>query len=1162
MTVADMIPQVSLSIITKPSGILTKKLSVQQGRVISDSSECRISSAVANRITLPFDQVPQLLKELGNNQCCATGWANTDHTQVELMSRDKFESKHYQFPVQELPHGVYATRTLDSFTQKGQSLIMFDYDDDEACPYKINCPEQFIELLSQVIPDFNKTTYIRTFSTSSGVYDRTTGVCLKEAAGFHLWMVVPDGSDIQRFGEVLEKRLWLAGLGYIKVSTKNANLNIRTVIDTAVFSPERLVFEAGAVISDESIEQRLPSPEYNAKQYNLLDTKRLPNLSDLEEKSYQTAILNAKLADHVVKTKNEIKQRIADDFVVKAQMAGRIIPRSQAMRMVENLERHILPPFHIIYFADGSQATVMDIVANPMAFDGRECLDPIREDKGHGRSKIFANLDQAVPKPQIHSFVEGGRNFDLMASMKLLHVKTVDEEFTALRDLVTTYQSQDSEYFKAIELKPGINLIKGEKGTGKTFTIAETIRATELSVLGITPRIGLTETVSDDFGLSCYNDEKFKESHVLRSQKRLAICYDSIHKIAGQYFDIVVIDEIIQVMRHVKSSSVKFKFVCLNVLRSLILNARYVVMMDADISADYLGLLRDPDLGCCKQNVDINLILNHYKPAQRQGRKIYNYIDLEDKADEEAWGINLLEYVKDKGTFIATNARTQAYNVANEVLESWGLNVTLEQGHFITEVNGRRVITITSDNSGLSEVAQFVSNINKNLRPTDVFISSPSLGTGVSVNKREGKPVFERVYCRFTKRAGNTSADCSQHIARIRGCTEFHNIIIDTLEWQETDPELIVAQEIYGRVKAVDGYVRSNDLNFDPYMNKYVFADNNWGQWFGLMVSFENLDRNEFGLNFLTRLEQEGYTIETVKSEIAPEARTKKHEQTKRVKTKQKELETQLTVDSPLLTDEEKAELDAKSQLTVDEKRQMLKRSTADAFGEYNQDGLEGLLRLSKAALKYRRSGLYFGMNSETLLLTDLSNRLDHEKMHIEKTVHYPRWSLMISLASILGITLDNDKLPHSNGAVINDGVKVAFYNRLREEKEDVKTLLGINVGYHKEMHGISTVVGNAAKAMGLKLIRKSHKGPNGEIKVRVVCQESLATLRSDILRARAYSPSPLHTTLAEPPHSLVNYVAQYNAGMPERAPREHRYLSQLNDYEFDLLHKFIKRVV
>lgn len=207
-----MSPQIQLSVFTKFSGPLTKQLSLISGKVHSDSSECRMSNGIAERLSVPFDQLPQLFNSLTPMQAIATGWVNAEPSMAEIITRDKFEENNYNFPAHVSPQGVYATRTLQSIHQQGCSLVMFDHDHDSNSPFNADTPDEFIALLARVIPDFDNTTFIRTYSTSSSVYHRDTGECLRPADGFHIYMAIADGSDIQRFGEVLEKRLWLAGL--------------------------------------------------------------------------------------------------------------------------------------------------------------------------------------------------------------------------------------------------------------------------------------------------------------------------------------------------------------------------------------------------------------------------------------------------------------------------------------------------------------------------------------------------------------------------------------------------------------------------------------------------------------------------------------------------------------------------------------------------------------------------------------------------------------------------------------------------------------------------------------------------------------------------------------------------------------------------------------
>jgi hypothetical protein len=85
-------------------------------------------------------------------------------------------------------------------------------------------------------------------------------------------MPVLNVADIPRYGELLFKRLWLAGHGYIALSG-NGSVLIRTAIDSAVFSPERLDFVAPPVIQGTGLKWTPPTILYHdgtAKQFSII----------------------------------------------------------------------------------------------------------------------------------------------------------------------------------------------------------------------------------------------------------------------------------------------------------------------------------------------------------------------------------------------------------------------------------------------------------------------------------------------------------------------------------------------------------------------------------------------------------------------------------------------------------------------------------------------------------------------------------------------------------------------------------------------------------------------------------------------------------------------------------------------------------------------------
>lgn len=1158
-------PQIQFSVLTKFTGPLTKQLSLKDGKVHSDSSECRMHNGLAQRLTVPFDQLPDLFSNLTQHQAIATGWVDHEEREVEVLTRDKFEHHRYSYPAHKSPQGVYATRTLNSFCQRGPSLIMFDHDHDENSPHNADTPEQFIALLSKVIPGFNDTNFIRTFSTSSSIYHNETGQCLRPADGFHIYMVVPEGQDLQRFGEVLEKRLWLAGLGYIKVSKRNGSLLKRTIVDTAVFSPERLIFEAGAVIlPGNPIVQNLPKPEFNVRQFAMLDTTQLLDLTDAEEEAFNQAVKAAQNTDQVLAAKIAVKEQLTDEYLDQARRHGRILSRRAAYRMVEGLEKHILPPFHPIMFSDGTQVSILELMSNPAKWDGRSCFDPLRPDKGPDRAKFFANVDQVVINPVIHSFVEGSRHFVLRESLKLLSQQSSAENSEDLREVSNNFETQNNRFLNPITLREGWTFIKSDKGTGKTKTVSDVIQGTDLTTLAITHRVSLTQSLSRDFGLACYNEKDVASNHILRSQKRLGICYDSLHKIAGQVYDIVILDEVTQLMRHTKSLSVKNKFICLNVLRAILMNARYVIAMDADLALPFIEILRAELSGCIRPHSHLNVVINQYKPAQAQQRQARIYTKEDGKSHERGWEEALIEHIKTgQGTFVATNARVHSYNLANLIAKELGhkLDDPITAGHFITEIPGHRIITITSDNTGEPEVTDFVTNLNTKLLSTDILIASPSVGTGVSIDAIEGIPKFGRTFGRFTRRAGNTSGDCMQHLSRVRECREFDLVILDTAEIEPVESKTIIDDAIYKKLRVIDRQVSCFDLNFCPFRRQYVFMDGDWAKWFGELTALENTDRNDFSDNVIARMKDEGYTVHTFNPNMTDLRFEYLSEQCKIITQERKDHDTKLLQQTILITDEELETLEKDVQLTMEEKRQLRKRKVADTFGAYDDDDLNPLLALSPETLSSRRNGLMLGMYGETLFVTDLINRVDAEKQHIEKTANYPKWQLIWHIASMVGISLDTEGLPKHCEMLVTDDIRNAIYESLWEQRADVKILLGISMKLFKvhQFADRARAVGRIMSVCGIKLKRK--KIGTGTY-IYQMDQKRFDELRADIIRARTHCPGNYYKELVNIPKYLVSYVAQWAAGTPDRVKNIHGYVSRLQPHYASLFYTFMGRMV
>ena len=110
-------------------------------------------------------------------------------------------------------------------------------------------------------------------STSASLRDTANGRTFQGSGGAHVYVFL---SDMSRSKEVLQRisdRLWLTGFGWYWISAGHALLQ-RSLIDTSVGSPERLVFE-GAPLIDPPLEQDAAPRKPQVIEGGLLDPSDL-----------------------------------------------------------------------------------------------------------------------------------------------------------------------------------------------------------------------------------------------------------------------------------------------------------------------------------------------------------------------------------------------------------------------------------------------------------------------------------------------------------------------------------------------------------------------------------------------------------------------------------------------------------------------------------------------------------------------------------------------------------------------------------------------------------------------------------------------------------------------------------------------------------------------
>ena len=226
------------------------------------------------------------------------------------------------------------------------------------------------------------TGWLATTSTSSALRDKETGAWLKPPEGMHVYLVVT--GDVARWRASLQVRLWLAGHGYCKVATPNAQTGVaavleRAMIDLLVFSAERLDYVSGAIIpSGASFYQDRPPPELHPG--TVLNLASLPEVSDQERAEYVRRVAQAK-ARLIPERRALVRLHIQ---AATPDLPAEGVDQEMSARMAR-AERGDLAVGHTLYFDNRVMLTAGEL-AQARRLDGKRLADPQEPTYGQGHA--------------------------------------------------------------------------------------------------------------------------------------------------------------------------------------------------------------------------------------------------------------------------------------------------------------------------------------------------------------------------------------------------------------------------------------------------------------------------------------------------------------------------------------------------------------------------------------------------------------------------------------------------------------------------------------------------------------------------------------------------------------------------------------------------------
>jgi len=286
-------------------------------------------------------------------------------------------------------------RTKEFFKfHDGPGWLLLDIDAKDVPANIISNVNQtnIFDLILSLVPELKDSSYLVRPSSSAGIILPNGSEHL--ASGFHVWILINEAASAPQLLQDIYDTLWAKGFGFIKLASNGAMLE-RTLVDLAVASPERLIFEADPIVvpplSRKSIEPFISKG-------NALTSVQSPPKEDIDQ-----LIKNAKES---VKPESEQKKRCHEKKQVERISEQNGIDKTEAKRIYrQRNQSHLLLDRDILELSDGSVISVGNFLDTASKSVGLPC--PI-EGRAYGSSTAYfypENENNAEAK--IVSFAHG-----------------------------------------------------------------------------------------------------------------------------------------------------------------------------------------------------------------------------------------------------------------------------------------------------------------------------------------------------------------------------------------------------------------------------------------------------------------------------------------------------------------------------------------------------------------------------------------------------------------------------------------------------------------------------------------------------------------------------------------------------------------------------------
>ncbi len=279
------------------------------------------------------------------------------------------------------------------------------------------------------------------------------GAIVTSEGNYHLYLRCR--GDVDAWVLDFTRRCWLSGNAFHKLATKNAKTGVSAVlerffVDATVFSPERIIYEAGADLGPGLVQKRPPAITTEGDTFDLDAITPLSGddiaKADRLKNEARAAIIATRLAatiDHLIKT-DKLDKKTAE---------------TEAQRRIAYCDRGILAPDHIITVEGLGAMRVGDLTPEMCGDAGLRCFDPQEPDYrpgDYGLCLAYYNRGELIISSKAHGKRIYGLALDAIAAFTAESLQAAIDALNA----GTVKVSRDSTEVKAEANKLGINAYK------------------------------------------------------------------------------------------------------------------------------------------------------------------------------------------------------------------------------------------------------------------------------------------------------------------------------------------------------------------------------------------------------------------------------------------------------------------------------------------------------------------------------------------------------------------------------------------------------------------------------------------------------------------------------------------------------------------------------